>query len=106
MNSPLNPPARPDPATPCLAMRPREAAKALGISPKTLWILTHEGQIPHARVGACVLYPVRELTDWLTKQAKAAVGALDSAPTGAGKCGNAGENASSSVLPGTIGGGK
>jgi excisionase family DNA binding protein len=45
-----------------LALRPREAAKALGISPRLLWQLTHDGVIPCVRVGGgkrrTVLYPV------------------------------------------------
>lgn len=53
-----------------LALRPREAARALGISSRLLWALTNTGAIPHIRLGRAVLYPVRELTAWLTKQAK------------------------------------
>ena len=34
-----------------LAMRPAVAARALGISPRTLWSLTTAGLIPHLRVG-------------------------------------------------------
>src|SRR5262249_44161405 len=45
-----------------LALRRREAAKALGISPRLLWQLTKDGQIPCVRVGSgtrkSVLYPV------------------------------------------------
>ena len=58
-----------------LALRPREAAKALGISPRLLWQLTHDGVIPSVRVGAgkrkSVLYPTAELQAWLTRQSKA-----------------------------------
>ena len=61
----------PAPAAP-LALRPRDAAKALGISPRLLWQLTHDGVIPHVKVGAgkrkCVLYPVAALDDWLRQQ--------------------------------------
>ena len=35
-----------------LALRPREAAKALGISPRLLWQLTKDGHIPCVRVGS------------------------------------------------------
>lgn len=56
-----------------LALRPREAAKALGISPRLLWQLTHDGQIPCVRVGngtrRTVLYPVADLQAWLTRKA-------------------------------------
>ena len=64
-----------------LALRPREAAKALGISPRLLWQLTHDGHIPCVRVGSgkrrAVLYPTSELEDWLTRQAKAGKGGSD-----------------------------
>ena len=56
-----------------LSLRPREAAKALGMSERTLWQLTHDGKIPSVRLGSgkrqIVLYPVAVLTDWLAKQA-------------------------------------
>jgi excisionase family DNA binding protein len=55
-----------------LALRPREAAKALGISPRLLWQLTKDGHIPCVRVGSgkrrTVLYPLADLQDWLTRQ--------------------------------------
>jgi excisionase family DNA binding protein len=55
-----------------LALRPREAAKALGISPRLLWQLTKDGRIPCVRVGSgkrkTVLYPVAALQDWLARQ--------------------------------------
>jgi excisionase family DNA binding protein len=59
-----------------LALRPREAAKALGISPRLLWLLTKDGHIPCVRVGSgkrrTVLYPLADLQAWLTRQAAAA----------------------------------
>jgi len=59
-----------------LALRPREAAKALGISARLLWQLTKDGQVPCVRVGSgkrqTVLYPLADLQAWLS--AKAAKG--------------------------------
>jgi excisionase family DNA binding protein len=56
-----------------LALRPREAAKALGISPRLLWQLTHDGQIPCVRLGGgkrrTVLYPMATLQAWLAREA-------------------------------------
>ena len=56
-----------------LALRPREAAKALGISPRALWQLSHDGVIPCVRVGPgkrkTVLYSVAELQAWLSRAA-------------------------------------
>lgn len=62
-----------------LALRPREAAKALGISARTLWGLTApRGPIPCVRVGSgkrrTVLYPTAELQNWLSRQAAVAEG--------------------------------
>jgi hypothetical protein len=58
-----------------LALRPREAAKALGISPRLLWQLTRDGYVPCVRVGSgtrkTVLYPVADLQTWLTRKAQA-----------------------------------
>ena len=56
-----------------LALRPNEAAKALGISPRLLWQLTHDGEIPYVRPQTgkhrAVLYPVVELQNWLARRA-------------------------------------
>jgi excisionase family DNA binding protein len=66
-----------DPRAP-LALRPRDAAKLLGISPRTLWQWTRDGVVPCARVGkgnrCVVLYSVADLQAWLTRQADAANG--------------------------------
>jgi len=53
-----------------LALRPREAAKALGISERLLWEWTRNGTVPHVKVGRTVLYPVDALRDWLGCQAE------------------------------------
>ncbi len=56
-----------------LALRPREAAKALGISERMLWSLTApRGTIPAVRIGTCVLYPVAGLQAWLDRQSQSA----------------------------------
>jgi excisionase family DNA binding protein len=60
-------------SAPKLALRPREAAAALGISQRTLWQLTKDGHIPCVRVGKgkrkAVLYPRELLTQWLRDHA-------------------------------------
>ncbi|MGD9722625.1 MAG: helix-turn-helix transcriptional regulator [Pirellulales bacterium] len=64
-----------------LALRPREAAKALGISTRLLWQLTHDGEIPCVRIGTgtrrTVLYPIATLAAWLEKQVEPNEGGND-----------------------------
>ena len=54
-----------------LALRPREAAAALGIGQRKLWEITADqtSGIPHVRFGRAVIYPIRELEDWLAERA-------------------------------------
>lgn len=53
---------------PILALRSREAARALGISERLLAKLVAEKRVPHVRVNSVLLFPVRELREWLTAQ--------------------------------------
>ena len=52
-----------------LALRPREAAAALGLSERTFRSLLPS--IPHVRLEGAVLVPVDSLRRWLTDRAKA-----------------------------------
>ena len=65
-----------DNVQPPLSVRPREAARMLGVSPRTLWEWTRTGIVPCVHVGAgkrkTVLYPVDALQQWLREQAKGA----------------------------------
>lgn len=54
---------------PRLALRVREAAEALGISERLLWDWTRGEGVPHVRIGNVVLYPVREVRQWLRRRA-------------------------------------
>ena len=70
------------PVSPPLALRPREAAKTLGISPRLLWGLTApRGPIPCTRAGTgsrrAVLYRLADLDRWLTGSAETAKGGDD-----------------------------
>lgn len=57
--------------TDVLALRPRDAARALGISERCLWSLTQRGEVPHVKIGGrLVLYPRAALIDWLESAAK------------------------------------
>ena len=57
-------------ATSPLALRPKAAANALGISERLLWSKTNSQEIPHVRLGKAILYPVAALEAWLAKQAE------------------------------------
>ena len=54
---------------PRLALRPKEAARALGIGTRLLWSLTNQNAIPHLRLGKAIVYPVDSLRTWLAEQA-------------------------------------
>lgn len=66
-----------------LALRPRDAANALGISPRLLWQLTKDGVVPCKRTGTgkrrAVLYSVAELQAWLSRKSATAKGGDDDA---------------------------
>jgi excisionase family DNA binding protein len=70
-----------DQTLPTLALRPREAARALGISPRLLWQLTRDNRVPHVQIGGTkrrtVLYPLAELQAWLSREAAATTGGDD-----------------------------
>ncbi len=51
-----------------LALRPREAAEALGISERTLRQLAPE--LPRVSRGGVVLYPVEALREWLQREVR------------------------------------
>ncbi len=52
---------------PTIGLRPADACKALGISRRTLsaWTADRTLALPHCRIGGCIVYPERELRDWL-----------------------------------------
>jgi len=51
-----------------LALRPKEAAQALGLSERKLREVLP--QLPHVRVGGAVLLPVEGLQAWLREQSR------------------------------------
>lgn len=57
--------------TPRLALRPKDAARALGIGERKLWEITSDKSsgIPHVRIGKAIVYPVDLLREWLAEQA-------------------------------------
>lgn len=48
-----------------LALRPAEAAAALGVSSRTLRSWMRDEQLPFMRVGGAVLIPVAGLEEWM-----------------------------------------
>lgn len=52
----------------CLAWGAKKAAKALGIGVRLLWEMTNRGEIPHAKLGRRIVYPVADLRKWLSEQ--------------------------------------
>ncbi len=58
-----------------LALRPKEAAEALGMSERAFRDLLP--QVPHLRAGAAVLIPVDQLRNWLDRRARENVGVLE-----------------------------
>ena len=56
--------------TPHLALRPKEAAKALHIGVRLLWSLTNRNEIPHVRLGRRIVYPICSLEAWLAEKAR------------------------------------
>lgn len=55
------PESEPDP----LLLTPRQTARQLGISERTLWSLTNSGTIPVVRIGRCVRYSRAALVAWI-----------------------------------------
>ena len=69
---PLNVLAKAERQIPCLAMRPKEAARALGISERLLWDWMRRGIVPHIRIGGVVVCPTDALREWLQRQTEQA----------------------------------
>jgi excisionase family DNA binding protein len=54
--------------TPKLLWTCREAAAALCISERTLWMLTNEGSLPCVRIGRAVRYDPADIRTWIEAQ--------------------------------------
>jgi predicted DNA-binding transcriptional regulator AlpA len=75
-----------------LALRPRDAARAIGVSERTLWNLTNRGEgPPSVRLGSLTVYPVADLVAWLSHRAAEGVRGCpmpaDAAQAGQGRSG-------------------
>lgn len=50
-----------------LLINATQAAKTMGISPRSLWTLTQAGTIPHVRLGRRVMYSLQCLHEAVNK---------------------------------------
>ncbi len=66
------PDATPDPIDPVprIALRPAQAAKAMGVSKRLLGTLERAGKVPSVRFGRAVVFPVAALRRFLDEQAQ------------------------------------
>lgn len=48
-----------------LLLTPRDAAQSLAVCEKTIWNLTHRGELPAVRIGRAVRYDVADLRRWI-----------------------------------------
>ena len=51
-----------------LLLTTREAADRLAVSERTLWDLTHRGDLACVRIGRSVRYDPADLTSWIVRQ--------------------------------------
>lgn len=56
-----------------LALKPAEAAEAIGIGRSKTYELIARGEIPSIRVGGCVRVPIAALQSWIDSQLAANV---------------------------------
>jgi excisionase family DNA binding protein len=47
-----------------------QASKALAISPRTLWSLTHRAGLPFVRIGRLIRYEPADLAAWIEMKKK------------------------------------
>ena len=59
-----------NPLPPVLLLTAKQAAKALAISPRTLWTMTASGEIPHIWLRGCLRYPVNDLEKLIDERKK------------------------------------
>lgn len=63
MSKTINPPKNDQ-----LLISATKAAELLSISPRTLWALTNEGEIPYVRIRRRVMYSTTALRMWIDSQ--------------------------------------
>lgn len=59
-----------------LLLTPRDAAKVMSLSERTLWTLTQRGELPAVWIGRAKRYAVTDLAAWIDSQKAAGNGAV------------------------------
>lgn len=49
-------------------LTPQEIADCLGVKPSTIYQWTHQGFIPHVKVGRLVRFREQDVTEWLERR--------------------------------------
>lgn len=64
----LRPAASASPSSEPVLLRPREAARLLGIGRSKLFVMIARGELPVVRIGRCVRLPRQQLKHWIEQQ--------------------------------------
>jgi excisionase family DNA binding protein len=56
--------------TPKLLLNADEASEALSLSPRKIWELTRDGDLPSIRIGRSVRYDVEALREWIARKSQ------------------------------------
>lgn len=51
-----------------IALRPREAAEALGVSDRTLRTWMRDEELPYLRIDRGILIPIADLKEWINER--------------------------------------
>jgi len=51
-------------------LTPQEIAEVLGVQPSTIYQWTHQGYIPHVKLGKFIRFRVKDVEKWVEKKAK------------------------------------
>jgi predicted DNA-binding transcriptional regulator AlpA len=62
-----------------MLLAPKQAARILAVSPRTLWRMTFEAAdaLPHIRLGRLVRYSVRDIERWIAARARTNAGSRE-----------------------------
>ncbi|MCP3913992.1 MAG: helix-turn-helix domain-containing protein [bacterium] len=49
-------------------LKPDAVADLLGISPRKLWTITNQGDLPCIRIGRCLRYDEQDVAEWIERK--------------------------------------